>query len=60
MAVPTRARCPTCRKAVETAADKRPPDYPFCSERCRLLDLHRWLEGAYRIPVGPADEEEEA
>ena len=61
MPVPTRARCPTCRKAVETAPETRPADYPFCSQRCRLLDLYRWLEGSYRIPVGQlgSDEEEE-
>jgi len=35
---------------------ERPPDFPFCSERCRMLDLHRWLHEEYRIPVreGPA------
>jgi hypothetical protein len=25
-------------------------DFPFCSARCRLLDMGRWLDGAYRIP----------
>ncbi|PTM97657.1 DNA gyrase inhibitor YacG [Mycoplana dimorpha] len=25
--------------------------YPFCSERCRSLDLNRWLSGSYSIPV---------
>jgi endogenous inhibitor of DNA gyrase (YacG/DUF329 family) len=31
----------------------RPPKnrwFPFCSEHCRLVDLGRWLDGAYRIP----------
>ena len=28
---------------------------PFCSERCKLLDLGRWLDGDYRIPGEPAD-----
>jgi hypothetical protein len=45
-----RARCPTCKQAVETSPDKRPRDFPFCCERCRLLDLHKWLTGDYRIP----------
>ena len=61
MAVPTRARCPTCRKPVDAAPEARPKDYPFCSERCRLLDLSRWLQGDYRIPVGrevPLEDEE--
>jgi endogenous inhibitor of DNA gyrase (YacG/DUF329 family) len=38
-------RCPTCKKDVS-------PDtkgFPFCSERCRLVDLGNWLDGKYRI-----------
>jgi endogenous inhibitor of DNA gyrase (YacG/DUF329 family) len=45
-----RARCPICRRAIG-----RPPKnrwFPFCSEHCRLVDLGRWLDDAYRIP-GP-------
>jgi len=49
MSGPSRARCPACRKPVETEPDKRPADFPFCSERCRLLDLSKWLSGEYRI-----------
>jgi len=59
MAVPTRARCPTCRKPVPTEPGKRPKDFPFCSERCRLQDLHRWFTGEYRIPVAPVPAEDE-
>ena len=33
-------------------------DYPFCSDRCRNLDLSRWLTGRYTIPV--ADDESKA
>jgi endogenous inhibitor of DNA gyrase (YacG/DUF329 family) len=25
--------------------------FPFCSERCKLIDLGRWLDGKYQIPV---------
>ena len=56
-----RARCPRCHKAVVTDPENRPADYPFCSERCRLLDLSKWLQGEYSIPtaapldVGPLD-----
>ena len=32
--------------------------YPFCSDRCRTLDLSRWLNGSYAIPV--ADDESKA
>ncbi|MFM2282285.1 MAG: hypothetical protein RLZZ444_4516, partial [Pseudomonadota bacterium] len=41
--------CPECgRPSVRES-------YPFCSERCRNLDLSRWLSGSYAIPV--ADDE---
>jgi uncharacterized protein len=26
------------------------PDYPFCSKRCRIIDLGRWLGEEYRVP----------
>ena len=38
-------RCPTCKKDVAPDAKS----FPFCSERCRLLDLGNWLDGRYRI-----------
>lgn len=38
-------RCPQCGKVIE----ERGPHFPFCSERCRLVDLSRWLDGEYRI-----------
>jgi uncharacterized protein len=44
-------RCPTCRKIVLRSE----PDFPFCSERCRLIDLGKWASGAYVIPA-PLDE----
>ena len=42
-----RKRCPTCRHVLEK---ERPAAFPFCSERCRLIDLGRWLDEDYRIP----------
>jgi endogenous inhibitor of DNA gyrase (YacG/DUF329 family) len=44
--------CPICKQPVPPRAEN--PDAPFCSERCRLVDLGRWLDGAYRIPGPPA------
>ncbi len=41
------ARCPGCKR--ETAWTNN-PFRPFCSERCRLLDLGAWVEERYRIP----------
>jgi uncharacterized protein len=38
-------RCPTCSKLV-TKGDE---DFPFCSDRCRLIDLGKWASGEYRI-----------
>jgi endogenous inhibitor of DNA gyrase (YacG/DUF329 family) len=51
---PIKLRCPICKKPAK--ADD--PDFPFCSERCRLIDLGKWASGAYVIssPVTDADE----
>jgi len=38
-------RCPTCRKIVL----KNDPEFPFCGERCRLIDLGKWASGGYVI-----------
>jgi len=46
-----RLRCPNCKKPVKTA-DR---DFPFCSERCQLIDLGKWASGAYVISSPPAD-----
>ena len=32
--------------------------FPFCSERCKLIDLGRWLDGKYQIPAVEEDEDE--
>ena len=37
--------CPACKKDV--APDGK--TFPFCSERCRLVDLGNWLDGRYRV-----------
>ncbi len=50
-------RCPICRKSV--AAKAQNPAFPFCSERCRLMDLGKWLGEEYRVPV-KAEETEDA
>ena len=46
--------CPTCRKPVRKDPT-RPKLFPFCSERCHLVDLGRWLGEEYRISGPPAD-----
>jgi len=48
-----RVRCPACRRPVEWSDDN--PHRPFCSERCRTLDLSGWLIERYRIPEEPQE-----
>jgi endogenous inhibitor of DNA gyrase (YacG/DUF329 family) len=45
--------CPICGKPATEASR------PFCSERCRDVDLNRWLSGSYVVP-GRKDEDEDA
>ncbi len=45
-----RGKCPTCGKAFEAASIDASPGFPFCSERCKLIDLGRWIDGDYLIP----------
>ena len=47
-----RAPCPTCRKPANLGTDN--PDRPFCCNRCKLVDLGRWLDGTYVVPGEPA------
>ncbi len=47
--------CPHCGKPV--AWESSSPWRPFCSERCKLIDLGAWGTEAYRIPA--AEEQEE-
>ncbi|MBX9709684.1 MAG: DNA gyrase inhibitor YacG [Xanthobacteraceae bacterium] len=45
--------CPICGKPSFEASK------PFCSERCRDVDLHRWLSGSYAIPAADSGEEDD-
>lgn len=51
-------RCPEC-KAILPNVDVK--TFPFCSDRCRLLDLGKWLDGKYTTsrPIDPTDQLEE-
>ncbi|MBV9339778.1 MAG: DNA gyrase inhibitor YacG [Acidobacteria bacterium] len=40
-----RVKCPVCKKPVENTHE----DFPFCSDRCRLVDLGKWASGEYVI-----------
>ncbi|MFM9965374.1 MAG: DNA gyrase inhibitor YacG [Planctomycetaceae bacterium] len=43
------SKCPICRKALASDAARESEHFPFCSERCRNIDLVRWSEGKYAI-----------
>ena len=43
------AVCPICRKPALPLGEN--PSFPFCSRRCRLVDLGDWLDERYRVPV---------
>jgi uncharacterized protein len=47
------ARCPTCRTLVAGGEE----NFPFCSDRCRLIDLGKWASGGYVISTPITDPE---
>lgn len=49
------ARCPICRKPTDS---EKSENFPFCSERCRLLDLGNWASEKYRVSQPVFDESE--
>jgi uncharacterized protein len=51
----TSMKCPTCKKETEYAGN---PYRPFCSERCKLIDLGKWAGGEYRMPTKERPTEE--
>jgi len=50
------ARCLVCGKPAASRALN--PAFPFCSERCRLVDLGKWLGEEYRIPASTPGEDD--
>ncbi|HEV2883635.1 MAG TPA: DNA gyrase inhibitor YacG [Pyrinomonadaceae bacterium] len=49
-------KCPTCNKEVDWQENQF---RPFCSERCKLVDLGKWVNEEYRVPGRPVPTEEE-
>jgi len=45
-----RIDCPICKRVLTDAPENHAPA-PFCSARCKMIDLGNWLSEAYRIPV---------
>jgi uncharacterized protein len=48
-------RCPICKKLVKSSD----PEFPFCSERCRSIDLGKWASGQYVVssPLTDTDQD---
>jgi endogenous inhibitor of DNA gyrase (YacG/DUF329 family) len=52
-----RVRCPICQRKMQGQSTREWPQFPFCSPKCKLVDLGRWLGENYRVPSAPDDEE---
>jgi len=57
-------RCPICGRSMPGRGAAEWPQFPFCSDRCRLVDLGRWLGESYRITPesegeAPADQNDD-
>lgn len=53
MAAPATSKCPRCKATVTWSEDF--PERPFCSARCKLLDLGAWLAEEHRLPAEELD-----
>ena len=58
-------KCPICGKEIALGdREKLPPSFPFCSRRCKLIDLGKWLDEEYGIggphPDGNASIDDES
>ena len=51
-----RTSCPICERVMEGQSPKEWPHFPFCSARCKTIDLGRWLNESYRLPVEEEDD----
>jgi uncharacterized protein len=54
---PPLSECPVCNKP--SAPRSANPAHPFCSPRCRMVDLGKWLGEEYRLPDKPSDDRED-
>ena len=49
------ASCPICERKLKGRTTAESPHLPFCSARCKRIDLGRWLGETYRIPAEDQD-----
>ena len=54
--IATLVACPTCKKKSPWSQEN--PDRPFCSARCKLIDLGAWASESYSIPQQTSEEDE--
>jgi endogenous inhibitor of DNA gyrase (YacG/DUF329 family) len=55
-------RCPVCHKIIKPFIQEQPGEskfFPFCSRRCKLIDLGAWLDAKYRIVAEPKSQKAE-
>ncbi len=47
--------CPTCSRVINVAQKEEAPFRPFCSQRCKMVDLGKWFDGTYAVsePLQP-------
>lgn len=50
-------KCPSCQKPIQWDPENK--FRPFCSERCKLIDLGAWADGSYAIPTSTSIEDEQ-
>ena len=49
--------CPICKHAPLPRPEN--PAFPFCSDRCKLIDLGKWFGESYRVPLQSSEQEDE-
>ena len=55
------AKCPRCKSELTYRNEqdiKNTPYFPFCSERCKLIDLGKWAKEEYRVPLSMEEAKE--
>lgn len=52
----TQIACPTCQKKTVWSTENK--DRPFCSAKCKLIDLGEWASESYAIPQQTSEEDE--
>ncbi|CAN5166162.1 hypothetical protein BH10PLA2_BH10PLA2_25060 [soil metagenome] len=54
-----KVHCPICDRTMHGASTAEWPEFPFCSPKCKLIDLGRWLGEDYRVASKETDESDD-